>query len=267
MPRPRTRPIANSVTVDSLSELMNAIEIAQYELRSAELWYRGHCSSRWKLHPSLYRGMHESMYKNIRRWSRERTMFVKFQCAAYSRGKDLPNQDNISQWLCLMRHFGLSTRLLDWTRSPLVACYFALREKPIKTPTIWILDPDKLNNHYETIAPVLTLRDRTPDERLARHLSNVLVEGEEEKSILAVHPPEVDNRILSQRSVFTIHGRPEPLQKINIKKSYLYRINLSKTAARNISKSLKIFGYDDTVMFPDLGHLADKLANQYKYNL
>jgi hypothetical protein len=195
----------------------------------------------------------------------ERTMFVRFQSAAYSRARDLPDQNDVSKWLCLMRHYGLPTRLLDWSRSPLVAAYFALKERPIKTPTIWVLNPDILNNYFETVAPVLILRDKTPDKKLRTHFLDIAHEKDQEKSVLAVHPPEVDNRILAQRSTFTIHGIATPLQYLKLNRSYLFRIQISRSGAQDIRKALKLFGYDDSVLFPDLGHLASLIASEYKF--
>ena len=115
-------------------------------------WYRGHANKEWDLIPKVQRdfsGTDEELFR------KERLLTNDFQSrAALLRSTKLQIGD-FPNWLTLMQHYGLPTRLLDWSRSPLVALYFALSDEEMwqQDACIWVLTPGKLNESEKLEKP------------------------------------------------------------------------------------------------------------------
>lgn len=56
-------------------------------------------------------------------------------------------------WLAIARHRGLPTRLLDWSRNPLVAAYFAVEQK---------YDGDSVVYAFSRCPSIETTKDKSP---------------------------------------------------------------------------------------------------------
>ena len=110
--------------------------------------YRGHSSCQYKLLPAIFRwhdlpqGVSVSAYSQL-----EFNILEDFISEACFFVRDVPVDDVIS-WLEIAQHFGVPTRLLDFTENPLVALYFACIGSPEKDACVWIINELAYNKKF-----------------------------------------------------------------------------------------------------------------------
>jgi hypothetical protein len=88
-------------------------------------WFRGQASSKWRLTSSFHRlGRYDLL-----RFEEEAMHLLRREIGSrIGRRFDLANPVEYGSLLSLAQHHGFPTPLLDWTASPYIAAYFAMRE-------------------------------------------------------------------------------------------------------------------------------------------
>lgn len=199
--------------------------------------YRGQASD-WPLLPSLARGR--------RNWAD--TFMLSEEELAMDKLKRESGLlvDNVARsnwdWLVLAQHFGLITRLLDWSNNPLVALWFACNDE----------------SNWENSSYVYRLLS----SQLPGDQASLPDPFELERTI--VYYPKLDNRRVSAQSgYFTAFGRnPDdetlftPLQEDPLFKDILMQIEILPSAKKNILPILSSMGINNATVFADFEGLC-----------
>ena len=116
-----------------------------------ETWiYRGQRDAQWDITSTLQREVKpihsETMSLEHDLRGKERSAIQSFKALAW---KYVPNPNmTYLEWLMLMRHYGVPTRLVDFTENPMVALHFAVETEPRGSFAVWALDRDKFRDAY-----------------------------------------------------------------------------------------------------------------------
>lgn len=278
-------------SIDSLGNYVDTLdkihERQAHEGKAPFLWYRGHGDKSWELVPKVQRGFSgedEALFR------RERGYTNDFQSRAKLFYHAAPPLDDFSSWLTLMQHYGLPTRLLDWSRSPLIALFFALSDPDTKDKDacIWILNPGRLNasqeiEHdsqvggkkyknefiYNTTHKVIQTMIYTAFRRWAVSNEPDEVTPDDKKfdyhyqsllgKIAACYPTEADARVYNQQAAFTVHNSSKKLTDI-CDELTLQRVIIPNESKPRLHWELELCGITESYIFPDLEHLAAELT-------
>lgn len=213
-------------------------------------WFRGMACSDHVLLPSARRGYSHQ---------RERYLSNEFRARAGTRHSKSPSPHDYSGWLSLMQHYGLPTRLMDWSFSPLVAAYFALHDDdyhgPPRDACIWAIAPSELNvaqGYQGYLYPL--------DANLLKPLLRpALKEATECECIVAAMAVENDLRMLMQQGAFTIHPTVLDLRAISGNERWLKQFIIPGAALPVLREELRLLGIRRDYVFPDLASLAKEM--------
>jgi hypothetical protein len=252
--------------VRSLPEYLELVEQAQSHA-SQSIWYRGCGSANYSLLPTLYRHLRLKTPDELA--DLERRLMTRF------RQRSIPyhTRSLADDWdtLFFMQHYGVPTRLLDWTENPLIALHFALMTASrTSTPSgrlafrsnaaVWMLDPVAWNRHALRHVSFEGGVLSPDDEAIKGYRPTPKFAGMHNHPV-ALYGAHNSARIVAQQGVFTIFGRDtKPMEQVFKTDTFpaecLTKITVQKSLILPLRKSLLNHGVTESVVFPDLEGLA-----------
>lgn len=247
--------------------------------------FRGHSVEDWKITPSIFR-----QKPDIRRFEdkiiRELVSLFPHQFS---------QDESMFDRLVRMQHFDLPTRLLDASKNPLVALYFACHQNFEEDGAVLIFDsPDERTKFYDsdTVSCMANLANLSADEKKSieetsatsipelskLHAVDRLVQfirSEKSHFVPRIKKPDLfrpvgvipkmsNARLNAQFGAFILFGLSESPGIKYSKNAFVSKVIIRAHAKRSILSQLESLGVSGSTLFPEIDKASKQIVEIYK---
>jgi hypothetical protein len=234
--------------------------------------FRGQSNSEWDLETTLQRS---NIIENFPHFEDEILDDFKRGLKFYLDKEELP--ESTLEYFSMLQHFGAPSRLLDFTKSPYIAAYFAFEQasEQIEKVAIWVVN--KINLFQRSIYYFENKIDFTKNKNTNYTFDDLVFEDAFEKSkrenfncIFPTEPINQNKRYHFQQSIFLTQGNPyeqfgKQLDFINkdiLKKTFM-KVTIPSTEKKNAIRDLIKMNVNRATLFPGLDGFAKSLLLKF----
>lgn len=256
----------NTTVVNSWNELQDALFEGSWnsmlERHRSPYVFRGMSDANLDLRTSLillggpYPQLERHLLRNFRKYAH----------------REYVDEDSVWHWLSVAQHYGLPTRLLDWTYSPFVSLHFAtsVLDHMKRDGAVWRVN-------YQRAAELLpgelskVVRREASNVFTIEMLTNTFGSLEDldsfadEDFLIFFEPPSVDVRIVNQFALFSMISNPcRAIDDLLREHSELYsKIIIPHHLKWEVRDKLDQVNITERVLFPGLDGVAAWLKRHY----
>ena len=224
--------------------------------------YRGMADESWALVPTLNRACAHDM-------SLEHQMLRSFRKYGYA---DLISVTSFWQMVAMAQQFGLPTRLLDWTYSPLVAAHFATEDQDSydRDGVIWCVNIDLMNKR-QLPKPLKSMLVKERGNIFTMEMLDKV--GENFDALTAIsstpfalffEPASAHNRIANQYALFSVCSDPTvPLDSLPDTEECFRRIIIPAETKLEIRDKLDYINISERMIYPGLDGICKWITRRY----
>lgn len=155
------------------------------------------------------------------------------------------------EWQVYAQHFGLPTRLLDFTYSHIISLMFAV-EKAFsfedgdnKHAVVWFLNPTLLNREAGYTEGIINI---------SSHEHSMFTQ---EEHPVVIRSKKSNNRIAAQNGLFiSFVDNSQPLEKLPYADNILKKVLIPHKSAKNILHTLYLMGMRHSNLYPELASVS-----------